>query len=272
VRHEGIHPKAVVDESSHIEPGVSIGPYAIVGADVWIAAGTSVGAGAHLQGPTRIGKDNRIFPGACLGFDPQDLKYQGEETTLEVGDRNAFREMCTVNRGTEGGGGVTRIGNDNLFMAYSHIAHDSIVGNGTVFGNNAALAGHVEVGDGATISAFSGVQQFCRVGREAYIGGFTGLNMDALPFVKTVGVKPACYGVNRIGLERHGFSADVIEALSAALRILTRSGLGLAKALDAIRREHGSVAEVEEMVRFVEGSRRGVVKGLPGRRGSRGGD
>src|SRR5436305_1839145 len=186
-----VHPTAVVDPSASLGPGVTIGPHAVVGARVEIGAGTEVGAGAVIEGPARIGRDNRISPLAALGTPPQDLKFAGEEVFLEVGDRNQFREFATVHRGTAKGGGTTRIGDDNLFMVYTHVAHDCQVGSRTVFANNATLAGHVEVHDDATVSAFTSVHQFCRVGCHAYVGAYTVVVMDALPFVKTVGQKAA---------------------------------------------------------------------------------
>jgi UDP-N-acetylglucosamine acyltransferase len=208
---------------------------------------------------------------AAVGFEPQDLKYGGEDVFLEVGDRNHFREFCTIHRGTGKGGGVTRIGSDNLFMAYSHVAHDSQVGDRTVFVNNATLAGHVEVGDDATIGAFSSVHQFTRVGRHAYIGGYSVVTMDALPFVKTVGQKPLCYGLNTIGLKRKGLDSDVVTRLSQAVKILLRSGLNTSQALERIETELAGCEEVAYLVAFVRSSRRGVIKAVPGRRGGRGG-
>ena len=182
----GIHPSAVVDPTAELADDVVIGPYAVIGARVSIGSGTTVGAAAQIQGPTRIGRDNRIHGQACIGFDPQDVKFRGEETWLEIGDRNHFRELCTIQRGTAKGGGTTRIGDDNLFMVYTHVAHDCQVGNRTIFANNATLAGHVEVQDDASISAFTSIHQFCRVGRHAYVGGYSVITQDALPFVKTV--------------------------------------------------------------------------------------
>lgn len=266
-----VHPLAVVDPGAVLAPGVTVGPHAVIGAGVEIGEGTRVGAGAQVQGPARIGRDNRIFPQACLGFEPQDLKFAGEEVFLEVGDRNQFRELSTVHRGTRKGGGVTRIGSDNLFMAYTHVAHDCQVGSRTVFANNATLAGHVEVHDDATISAFSSVHQFCRVGRHAYVGGYTVVVMDALPFAKTVGQKALCYGLNTIGLERKGVSAETIERLGRALRLLVRSRLPTAEAVARIRAELGGDPDVEYLAAFVESSKRGVHKAPPGRTGGRAG-
>lgn len=269
-----VHPLAVVEPGAVLGVGVTVGPHAVIGPRVEIGDGTQVGAGAQVQGPARIGRENRIYPMACIGFDPQDLKYRGEEVSLEVGDRNQFRELCTVHRGTSKGGGVTRIGSDNLFMAYTHVAHDCQVGDRTVFANNATLAGHVEVHDDAAISAFSSIHQFCRVGRHAYVGAYTVVVMDALPFAKTVGQKAACYGLNTIGLERKGFSPEAIERLGRALRLLVRSRLNTVQALERIRAlsaEVGADPDVDYLVAFVEGAVRGVHKSPPGRSGGRAG-
>ncbi|MCP3957803.1 MAG: acyl-ACP--UDP-N-acetylglucosamine O-acyltransferase [bacterium] len=266
-----IHPTAIVDPGARLDDGVVVGPYAIIGPEVEIGAGTRIEAGGQVQGPSRIGRENRIFPYACVGFEPQDLKFGGEETRLEVGDRNQFREHCTVHRGTGRGGGLTTIGDDNLFMVFTHVAHDCHVGNRTVFSNNGTLAGHVVIEDDATVGAFSAVHQFCRVGRHAYIGGYSVITRDALPFVKTVGGKPACYGLNRVGLERKGFSPEVLERLEAAYRILVRSKLNTSQALERLGTELSDEAEVRYLAEFVAGSQRGVIKELPRRPGQRGG-
>lgn len=263
---ELIHPTAVVDASAQLAAAVEIGPYAVIGPRVVLGEGTEVGAGAQVMGPTVLGRRNRVFPHACVGFDPQDLKFAGEVTRLEVGDRNLFREFCTVHRGTGEGGGLTSIGNDNLFMAYSHVAHDCHVGDRTIFSNGATLAGHVEVHDDAVVGAYSAVHQFCRVGRHAYIGGYSVVTQDALPFVKTVGHRPAVYGVNKIGLERKGFDKEVIQRLAAALRVLVRGGLSTPNALARMRAEHAGCPEVDELIEFIAASKRGVIKILPGRR------
>jgi UDP-N-acetylglucosamine acyltransferase len=265
-----IHPLAAVDPGARLGDGVRVGPFAVIGAGVEIGDGTEVGAGAQIQGPTRIGRENRIYPNAAIGFDPQDLKFQGEEVRLEIGDRNQLREFCTVHRGTTKGGGITRVGSDSLFMAYTHIAHDCQVGNRVVFANNATLAGHVEVHDDANISAFTSVHQFCRVGRHAYVGGYTVATLDALPFVKTVGQKAACYGLNSIGLRRKGVGEETIRRLEAAYRILVRSRLPTSKALEQIRAELAGDPQVDYLVAFVAGSQRGVHKSPP-RGGARGG-
>jgi len=265
-----IHPLAVVDPEARLGDGVRVGPFAVIGPRVEIGDGTEIGAGAQIQGPARIGRENKIFPQAAIGFDPQDLKFRGEEVSLEIGDRNHFREFCTVHRGTSKGGGTTRVGSDGLFMAYTHIAHDCQVGDRVVFANNATLAGHVEVHDDASISAFTSVHQFCRVGRHAYLGGYTVATLDALPFVKTVGQKPACYGLNSIGLKRKGIEAETIQKLEAAYRILVRSRLPTPKALEQIRAELAGDPDVDYLIAFVESSQRGIIKSPP-RGGARGG-
>lgn len=258
-----IHPLAAVDPGAVLGDGVRVGPFAVVGAEVEIGAGTEIGAGAQVYGPAKIGHGNRIFPQACIGFEPQDVKFAGERVTVEIGDRNQFREMCTVHRGTAKGGGVTRIGSDNLFLAYSHVAHDCQVGDRTLFVNNATLAGHVEVHDDATVGAFSSVHQFCRVGRHAYIGGYSVITMDALPFTKTVGIKPAFYGVNKIGLSRKGVDPETIRRLERAMRLLVRSGLNTAQALEKIREELPGDPDVGYLVSFIESAKRGVHKSAP---------
>ncbi|MCL4837632.1 MAG: acyl-ACP--UDP-N-acetylglucosamine O-acyltransferase [Thermoanaerobaculia bacterium] len=262
-----IHPTAVVDPSAELADGVEIGPHAVIGAEVEIGEGTEVGAGAQVQGPTRIGRENRISAHAAIGFPPQDLKFQGERVALEIGDRNHFREFCTVHRGTAKGGGLTRIGSDGLFMVYAHVAHDCQVGDRVIFANCGTLAGHVEVGDDAVIGAFSAVHQFNRVGRHAYIGGYTRLTTDALPFAKTVGMRPAFYGLNRIGLRRKGLDAAAITALDAAFRIYLRSHLSSAAALEILERDHAAHPEVRYLIDWIRASRRGVCRTLPGRPG-----
>jgi UDP-N-acetylglucosamine acyltransferase len=266
-----IHPTAVIDRTAELGDGVRIGPYAVVGPDVIIGDETYIGAHAHIEGPARIGSGNRVYPKATVGFDPQDLKWGGETVRLEIGDGNVFREFCTIHRGTGLGGGLTSIGDRNLFMVYTHVAHDCRVGSQTIFSNNATLAGHVEVRDHAIVGAFSAVQQFLRVGPYAYIGGYTVITKDALPYVKTVGHKPAVYGVNRIGLERRGFDAQRIARLEAAMRVLLRSGLNTTQALEKIRSTWPDDPDVGALVEFLESSEAGVIKVLPGAGRSRGG-
>ena len=265
-----IHPTAVIHSKAELGSGVQVGPYAVIGADVVVADNCEIGSAAQIQGPTRMGARNKVFPHACLGFDPQDLKFQGERTTLEIGDDNTFREFCTINRGTGVGGGSTTIGSHNLLMAYTHVAHDSHVANYTILTNAATLAGHVLVEDYAAIGAFSAIHQFCRVGRHAYVGGYSIVTKDALPYMRTVGAKPACIGLNRVGLQRHGFDEDRIKTLEAAGRILLRSGLNTAEALARLEAEFSENPDIEPIVGFVRSSERGVIKALPGQRSPRG--
>lgn len=262
-----IHPQAAVDPTARLAEGVEIGPFAHVGPEVEIGAGTVVGPGVSVQGPTLIGRENRIHAHASIGGDPQDLKFAGERVRLEIGDRNQIREFVTIHRGTGKGGGLTRIGDDNLFMVYAHVAHDCRVGSRVIFANNATLAGHCEVHDDAVIGAFSALQQFGRIGRHGYIGGYSRLLTDALPYVKTVGMRPAVLGVNRVGLQRKGFDAPRIAALSAAFRIFLRSGLNSTAAIERLSAEFAGNPDVEYLIEFVRGARRGVIRALPGRRG-----
>lgn len=265
-----VHPTAVVDLSAELGADVVVGPLAVVGARVVLGPGCEVGGQAQVQGPSRFGRGNRIFPHACVGFEPQDVKYKGEDVFLEVGDDNQFRELTTVHRGTGGGGGLTTIGSGNLFMAYSHVAHDCHVGDRTIFVNGATLAGHVEVGDDAVIGAYSAVHQFCRVGRHAYVGGYTVVTMDALPFAKTVGQKATYYGLNTIGLRRKGFARETVARIDEAMKLLVHSGLNTRQAIERIEAELGGAPEIDDLLAFLRASRRGVIKTLPGRRGERG--
>ncbi len=267
----GIHPQAIVDPSARLADGVVVGPFAVIGPEVEIGEGTEIGASAQVYGPTKIGRENKIYPHAAIGFDPQDLSFNGQRVALEIGDRNRIREFSTVHRGTTKGGGLTRVGSDNLFMAYTHIAHDCTVGDRTIFANNATLAGHVEVQDDATISAFSAVHQFCRVGRHAYIGGFSVIVMDALPFAKSVGQKPAFYGLNAIGLRRKGFDREAIKNLDRAMKILVESKLNTTQALVRLRAELAGDPNVDYLIDYVETAKRGYYRSLPGRRSGRGG-
>ncbi|HEV8199194.1 MAG TPA: acyl-ACP--UDP-N-acetylglucosamine O-acyltransferase [Candidatus Polarisedimenticolia bacterium] len=255
-----VHPSAQVDPGAALAPDVVVGPFCVVGAGVRIGAGTVLHAHVVVEGPTTIGEQNRLFPFACVGMEPQDLKFKGEPTTLEIGDRNMFRESVTVHRGTVGGGGVTRLGSDNLLMAGTHVAHDCHVGSHVIFANAATLAGHVTVEDGATIGAFSGVHQFCRVGRQAYIGGYSVLTQDAAPYVLTVGNRARAYGINVIGLERKGIPAATIQALKQAYRLLFRAHLSQEEALQRVRSEIGGVEEVRLLADFIAGSERGVIR------------
>ncbi len=256
-----IHPTALVDPAARIDPSAEIGPYCIVGAEVEIGARTRLMANLYIEGPTWIGEDNLFYPYTTVGVASQDLKYKGERTETRIGDRNKVREFVTIHRGTEGGGGVTRIGDDNLLMAYAHVAHDVSVGSHAVLANGATLGGHVTVGDWVVIGAHSGVHQFCRVGRHAMIGGYSVITQDVMPFSNTVTERGArVFGANRVGLERRGFGKDAIEKLQTALRLLTRSGLNTSQAVERIRAEIADSAEVEELLAFIAASGRGVIK------------
>ena len=254
-------PTAIVSNDAVIGRGVEIGPYVIIGPGVTIGADSKIGAYTRIEGPTSIGERNVFYGSASIGGPPQDLKYRGERTELRIGNDNTFREFVTLNRGTVGGGGITTIESGNFFMAYAHVAHDCHIGSQTIFANAATLAGHVEVGDHATVGAFSAVHQFCRVGDHAFIGGFTVVTQDALPFIKTVGDRPAkTYGINTIGLQRKGFSPESIDALDRAYRTLIRSKLKLQDALQKIENDLGYFAEARYLVEFVRGSHRGFIR------------
>jgi UDP-N-acetylglucosamine acyltransferase len=256
-----IDPSAIVDPAARIGDGTTIGPRAMIGPRVTIGANCRVGASAIVDGWTEVGDDTEIYPFASIGQVPQDLKFKGEETRLVIGRRNIFREFVTIHRGTRGGGGVTTIGDRNVFMAYVHIAHDCHVANDTIFGNMATLGGHVSVDDFANISAGSGVHQFCRVGRHAFIGGYSVVTKDALPFARTVGSRPArIYGVNTIGLGRRGMASDVIDKLKRSFRYLLQSKLNTTKALYQIERDRSlACAEVQYLLDFIRTSQRGVI-------------
>ena len=255
-----IDPRAVIHPETRIGRGVTIGPFCVVGPDVSVGDGCRLESHVVLEGPLELGPENHVSPMASLGGPPQDLKYKGSPTRLVIGARNRIREYVTLNRGTESGGGVTRIGDDNLFMAGSHVGHDCRIGSRTIFANAATLAGHVEVGDDATVGAFSGVHQFCRVARFAFIGGYSVITQDALPWVTTVGNRARAYGLNVVGLKRRGYSAETIAALKQCYTRLFRSKLRLADALDEVQAELGHVEQVRYFVEFVRSSKRGVIR------------
>lgn len=262
-----IHPTAIIAKGAEIGEGTSIGPYVTIGPNVKIGRDCSVDSGAVIEGWTTVGDGTKIFPYASVGLIPQDLKFKGETTRLEIGARNMIREFVTIHRGTEGGGGVTRIGDDNVFMAYAHVAHDCVVGNQTIFGNGATLGGHVSVEDFATISAFSGIHQFCRVGRHAFIGGFSVVTKDALPYAKTVGNRARIYGLNTIGLARRGFSSDLLKKLKKTYRYLLTSKLNTSRALETIESDPAlRCPEVQYLVDFIRHSKRGVILRRPVRK------
>jgi UDP-N-acetylglucosamine acyltransferase len=256
-----IDSRAIVSPSARVGSGVRIGAFAVVGDDVELRENCVLESHAVVRGPACFGRKN-IFDSFCsVGGDPQDLKFGGERTELVVGDANRFREFSTVSRGTKQGGGVTRIGSDNLFMAYSHVAHDCTVGSHTVFANGATLAGHVVVEDYANVGAFSPVHQFCRIGRYAYIGACTVITQDVPPFSRVVTEREThCYGVNTVGLERHGFDRERLETIESAFRLLLRSKLNTSQALEQIRAQLNGSADVRELVEFIESAQRGLHK------------
>jgi UDP-N-acetylglucosamine acyltransferase len=256
------HPTAIIDPAACVDDNADIGPYCIVGAEVSIGARTRLMANLYIEGPTTIGEDNLFFPYSTVGVASQDKKYKGERAFTRIGSRNTIREFVTIHRGTEGGGLLTEIGDGNLLMAYTHVAHDVKIGNGAVLDNAVTLAGHVTVGDNATISAFSGVHQFCRVGRECFIGGYSVVTQDVMPFSSVVSEREIrVFGANRVGLERRDFSREAIERLQTAFRLLTRAGLNTSQAIERIRAEVESGPEIEELLAFIASSQRGVIKG-----------
>lgn len=256
-----IHPTAVVDPSAKIPASCSIGPYAVIGANVEMGENCEVMSHASVLGPTKMGSGNRIFSFAAIGGEPQDFTYKGEPTTLEIGNNNLFREYVTVNRGTLKGGGVTKIGNNCLIMAYSHIAHDCILGDYVVAANGATLAGHVIVESHAVLGAMGPIHQFCKVGEYAYIGGGTVITQDVLPYSKTSARREVnAFGVNAIGLERKGFDKEAIKKIQHAYKVLLTSKLNTSQALERIKGEGEMSPEVKKLVEFIETSERGVIK------------
>jgi UDP-N-acetylglucosamine acyltransferase len=255
-----VHPTSVVSPRAEVGEGAHVGPFCTVGDEVRLGARVRLESHVVVDGRTQIGDDTHVFPFASIGLAPQDLKYRGEPAETRIGQRNRIREFVTVHRGTEGGGMLTSIGDDCLIMAQAHIAHDCHVGNSVIMANAATLAGHVEVQNGANVGAYSGVHQFCRVGREAYVGGYTVVVKDALPFALTVGNHAKCYGLNTVGMKRRGYPQETVEALHHAFRLLLSSKLNTTQALARIREELQGATEVEELLRFIETSGRGVVK------------
>jgi UDP-N-acetylglucosamine acyltransferase len=256
-----VDPRAIVSPSARIGQNVRVRAFAVVGDDVELGEECVLEPHAVVRGPARVGRKN-IFDSFCsVGGNPQDLKFSGQRTEVVIGDGNRFREFCTVSRGTTQGGGVTRIGSDNLFMAYSHVAHDCVVGSSTVFANGATLAGHVTVEDFASVGAFSPVHQFCRIGRYAYIGACTVITQDVPPFSRVVTDRETkCYGVNTVGLERRGFDRDRLQTIESAFRLLLRSKLNTTQALEQIRAQLNGSPDVKELVEFIESAERGLHK------------
>lgn len=255
-----IHATAIVDPSAEIADSCEIGPYTVVGPNVTIGEGSWVGPHVVLKGPTTIGKNNKIYQFASVGEDPQDLKYAGEPTRLEIGDNNIIREYATINRGTAGGGAVTRIGDHNLLMAYIHIAHDCQIASHTVFSNGASLAGHVNVGEHAILAGFACVHQFCSVGEHAFVGLNSVANRDVPPFMMVVGNYAEAKGINKNGLRRRGFSDDAISALHRAYMALVRQKGQRDAAVASLKSEIDTYPEVKRFLYFIENSERGIVR------------
>jgi UDP-N-acetylglucosamine acyltransferase len=255
-----IHPTALVAGEAELAEGVSVGAYAVIGPEVVVGTNTRIGAHVVIDGPTRIGADNQIFPFASVGSAPQDKKYKGEATRLEIGDRNVIREYVTLNRGTTKDEGVTRIGEDNLFMAYAHVAHDCQVGNHCVFANNSTLGGHVHIGDWVIMGGLSGVHQFCKVGAHAFVANNAAVTRDIPPYVMAVGQPARAHSVNAEGLKRRGFTPQQIRNLRNAFRLLYRSGLKLADAAAQLAALAEEQPEVRAIVEFLPRSTRSIVR------------
>jgi len=255
-----IHPSAIVDPKAELAADVEVGPFSIIGPDVEIGAGTVIGPHVVVRGPTRIGKGNRIFQFASVGEDCQDKKYKGEPTRLEIGDNNIIREGATLHRGTVQDNSLTRVGSNNLFMAYVHIAHDCIVGDNCIFANNASIAGHVHVGDGVILGGFTGVHQFCKIGSYAMTSLYSVVNMDIPAFVMVQGYPARARGMNFEGMKRRGYSKELISQLRAAYRTLYRSGMTLAEALARLQEEAGDSAEMAMLLDSLQRSERGIVR------------
>jgi len=256
-----IHPSAIIHPHARLAADVAVGPYSLIGEDVEIGEGTEVMSHSIIDGHTKLGKNNRVFPYASIGLAPQDLKYQGEPTRVEIGDGNAIREFVTIHRGTSEGEGITRIGSNNLLMAYVHVAHDCQLGNNIIMANGASLAGHVTIQDYATVGAFTMIHQFCRIGAYSFLGSATLVNQDILPYSKTSAPRPVeVYGANRLGLERRGLSKDDLKDLEGAFRLLTRSKLNTTQALEAIEAKGFQSVHVKTLVEFIKSSERGVIK------------
>jgi UDP-N-acetylglucosamine acyltransferase len=256
-----IHPAAVIDPTAEIGEDVEIGPYSVIESEVVIGKGTWIGPHVFIGRNTRIGKGCQIFQFASVGEGPQALAYKGEKTFLLVGDRNVIRECVTLNRGTVQGGGRTVIGDGNLFMAYSHVGHDCIIGNHAILANSAALAGHILVEDHATIGGLSAVHQFCRVGTHAFVSGLTGIAQDLPPYLLASGNRAELFGLNLVGLKRFKFPETSIKALKKAYRLIFRTGLTLENALGQIRNDEiSAVPEVRHLVEFIQASKRGICR------------
>ncbi|HET8921577.1 MAG TPA: acyl-ACP--UDP-N-acetylglucosamine O-acyltransferase [Candidatus Acidoferrum sp.] len=256
-----IHPQAIVADSAKLGKGVKVGAYAVVGEEVELGDGCVLHAHAVVDGPSKFGKNNVFHSFSTIGGDPQDYTFRGERVELAAGDGNIFREYVSVSRGTKKGGGKTSLGDDNFFLAYSHVGHDCVIGSHTLLVNGATLAGHVTVEDFATVGAFSPVHQFCRIGRYAYIGASTVITQDVPPFSKIVTERETkSFGINSVGLERKGFSAERVQALKRAYRLLLREKLNTSQALAEMKKTLGGSDDVQELIHFIESAERGIVK------------
>ena len=255
-----IDPRAIVDPGAELDPDVEVGPFAVIGAGVRIGAGSWIGSHAVIKGPTTLGRNTRVFQFASIGDAPQDRKYAGEPTRLEVGDRNVFREFCTINRGTVGGRGVTTIGDDGLFMAYSHVAHDCIVGNQCIMSNCTALAGHVQLGDWVILSGYSAIHQFCKIGSHAFLANNAAVTRDVPPYLLVAGSPAEPKGVNSEGLKRRGFSPEQITNIKGAYRLFYRSGLKLAEATAELKALVHTQPEIAPFVDFHAASERSIIR------------
>ena len=256
-----IHPTAILDPGAKIHPSCKIGPYCVIGPGVEIGERCTFQPHVAVQGPTKIGSDNSFFPFSSIGLAPQDISYAGEPTRLEIGDHNVIREFVTINRGTVKGGGLTRVGNRTLIMAYVHVAHDCVIGDDVILANAATLGGHVIVEEWATVGALCPVHHFVRIGAHSFIGGGTTITRDVLPFSKTVAARDThAYGLNATGLERRGFTKDRIRKLHHAYKVLLASKLNTTQALEKLKSEHDRGEDVEMLIRFIEASERGVIK------------
>ena len=255
-----IHPTAIVSSNATVGENCHIGAFCIVGDEAVLGDNVRLDSHVVVDGKTRIGDETHVFPFVSIGLAPQDLKYAGEPTETKIGKRNQIREFVTIHRGTEGGGGITRIGDGNLLMAQAHVAHDCQLGNEIIMANAATLAGHVEIADRANVGAYSGVHQFCRIGYEAFVGGYSVVVKDAMPFAVIQGNHAKCYGLNRVGMRRRGYSKETIEKLNHAFHLLLSSKLNTTQAVEKIREEINDCEEVNLLIEFIETSKRGVVK------------
>ncbi|MGI8494000.1 MAG: acyl-ACP--UDP-N-acetylglucosamine O-acyltransferase [Pyrinomonadaceae bacterium] len=255
-----IHETAIVSPQAAIGDDCHIGAFSTIGNEVKLGKGVILDSHVVIGGKTSIGDETHIFPFVSVGLAPQDMKYKGEPTETRIGKRNHLREFVTVHRGTENGGGITEIGDDNLLMAQAHVAHDCKIGNEVIMANAATLAGHVTIHDRANIGAYSGVHQFCRIGVEAFVGGYSVIVKDALPFAISQGNHAKCYGLNRVGLRRRGYSKGTVEKLHHAYHLLLSAKLNTSQAVERIKDEIENCAEVDLLVNFIETSQRGVVK------------